>query len=112
MNKSQKLIPLIVAVACIGVLIWYAIQQITPIRTDIEELSNKISTKQAALTKDTATLNRMKSDAEKAKHASADVAKKIYYPTEADLGQDSIYFTLFNDMLDLLKQNNIKIRTI
>ena len=112
MNQTQKLLPEIAAAVALGVLIWFAIGQINPLRADIDQLTADIQTKTSIRNANKAKLEKMKKDAEQAKHAAADVAKKIYYPTEADLGNESIYFTLFNDMLDLIKQNNIKVRTI
>ena len=38
--------------------------------------------------------------------------KKIYSPVESDLGNDTLFFTLYNDVIEMLHANSIKIRSI
>ena len=38
--------------------------------------------------------------------------KKIYSPQESDLGNDSLFFTLYNDVIEMLHANNVKIKSI
>lgn len=38
--------------------------------------------------------------------------KKLYAPTESDLGNDSLFFTLYNDMLEMLHASSVKIKSI
>ena len=43
---------------------------------------------------------------------STEALKKVYSPTEADMDRESLFFTLYTDMISLAKDNNIKIRSI
>ena len=38
--------------------------------------------------------------------------KKIYSPLEADLGNDSLFFTLYNDVIEMVHANSVKIKSI
>ena len=38
--------------------------------------------------------------------------KKIYAPQESDLGNDSLFFNLYNDLIEMLHANNVKIKSI
>ena len=38
--------------------------------------------------------------------------KKIYSPLQADLGNETLFFTLYNDIVEMLHSNSIKIKSI
>lgn len=38
--------------------------------------------------------------------------KKIYAPQEYDLGNDTLFFNLYNDTIDMIKNNSVKIKSI
>lgn len=38
--------------------------------------------------------------------------KKIYSPLESDLGNETLFFTLYNDVIEMLHANSIKIKSI
>lgn len=38
--------------------------------------------------------------------------KKIYSPLESDLGNDTLFFTLYNDIIEMVHSNSIKIKAL
>lgn len=42
----------------------------------------------------------------------ATAQKKIYAPVESDLGNDTLFFTLYNDVIEMVHSNSIKIKSI
>ena len=40
------------------------------------------------------------------------VKKKIYSPIESDLGNETLFFTLYNDVIEMLHANSVKIKAI
>ena len=38
--------------------------------------------------------------------------KKIFSPLESDLGNDSLFFTLYNDLIEMVHSNSVKIKSI
>lgn len=40
------------------------------------------------------------------------LAKKIYAPNESDLGTDSLFFVLYTDLIEMLRNNSVKIKSI
>ena len=38
--------------------------------------------------------------------------KKIYSPVESDLGNDTLFFTLYNDLIEMIHANSVKIKSI
>ena len=42
------------------------------------------------------------------KNSVTDVKKKIFAPVESDLGNDTLFFTLYNDVVNIVKKNSVK----
>ncbi len=65
--------------------------------------------------KDADLMNKLKivqGKIQKIKDSIGSTQKKIYSPVESDLGNDTLFFTLYNDMIEMLHANSIKIRAI
>lgn len=46
------------------------------------------------------------------KVAMTSIQKKVYAPVDSDLGNDTLFFTLYNDLIEMLHANSIKIKSI
>ena len=53
--------------------------------------------------------NRLK---EAKNNVSSEAQKKIYSPIESDLGNDTLFFTLYSDFIEMIHANSIKIKSI
>lgn len=73
-------------------------QEIVNKENELNELKNKTEIVQ----------NKIK----RIKNAIMNSQKKIYSPIESDLGNDTLFFTLYNDIIEMLHANSIKIKNI
>ena len=64
----------------------------------VDDLNNKLQIVQ----------NKIK----KIKDSIVSSQKKIYSPVESDLGDETLFFTLYNDVIEMLHANSIKIQAI
>ena len=46
------------------------------------------------------------------KSTTSAVQKKIYAPIDADLGNDTLFFTLYSDLIEMVHANSIKIKSM
>ena len=46
------------------------------------------------------------------REASGALQKRIYAPIDADLGNDTLFFTLYNDLIEMVHSNSIKIKSM
>ena len=65
------------------------------------------------------TVNKYKSDSTKIdailkdkEESAMSGQKKIFSPIEADLGNDTLFFTMYNDVIEMLHANSVKIKNI
>ena len=57
-------------------------------------------------------LKVVQSKIKKIKDSIVSSQKKIYAPLESDLGNETLFFTLYNDIIEMLHANSIKIKSI
>lgn len=57
-------------------------------------------------------LKVVQSKIKKIKDSIVSSQKKIYAPLESDLGNETLFFTLYNDVIEMLHANSIKIKSI
>ena len=74
----------------------------------IKTLENKKKELESKSREKTVVENKIK----KIKDSIVSSQKKVYAPMEADLGNDTLFFTLYNDVIDMLHANSIKIKSI
>lgn len=81
------------------------VEKLTSSNAQIEQKENLLKTKQR---EKTIVENKIK----KIKDSVAGSQKKIYFPVETDLGNDTLFFTLYNDVIEMVHTNSVKIKSI
>ena len=112
MEKYQKYLPAIIAAALVAGALFGSYNTVFPLIQKKTEISEQYESVQAKLKDAEGRLAVVNEKLKQLKNSAVDSSKKIYYPTEADVDKESLFFTLYTDMIDLAKQNNIKIRSI
>ena len=112
MEKYQKYLPAIIAAALVAGALFGSYNIVFPLIQKKTEISEQYESVQAKLKDAEGRLAVVNEKLKQLKNSAVDSSKKIYYPTEADVDKESLFFTLYTDMIDLAKQNNIKIRSI
>ena len=112
MDKYKKHYSLIVLIIlAIGIIV-AGVNILLPMQKKIESQEVKISNKQKEKSKLENDLKIVKARIKKIKDSIITAQKKIYSPQETDLGDETLYFTMYNDVIEMVHNNNIKIRTI
>ena len=80
-------------------------EELTNVNTNIEKQEKILKAKQQ---EKVVVANKLK----KFKDSAVNTQKKIYAPMDSDLGNDTLFFTLYNDVLEMIKANSIKIKSL
>ncbi|MBR2430224.1 hypothetical protein IKB17_02020 [bacterium] len=112
MDKYKKYSGVLIFAFAIGVLFYFVWNLLS---SNISTYSNSIS----KLNKAERTLEELKqkeltiqNKLKRLQEANVSVQKKIFSPSESDLGNDSLFFTLYTDIIEMLKMNSVKIKSI
>lgn len=94
------------------ILIYASYNMIVPKVEELTSSNTQIEQKQATLDAKLREKSIVQAKIKKIKDSVAGSQKKIYSPVESDLGNDSLFFTLYNDVIEMVHSNSIKIKSI
>ena len=112
MDKYKRYYGVIVFCIAIVLLIFGFVQLISPKVTELNDLKASIEQKQGQVSDLENKLNIVKQKIKKIKNSIISSQKKIYSPIESDLGNETLFFTLYNDVIEMVHANSVKIKSI
>lgn len=98
----------IVLVGCI----YGAVQMILPKLSEIESLESQISNRTLIKAEKAKEESRIKKRLEELKNSATSTQKKIYSPIESDVDNDSLFFTLYTDIIEMVHASSVKMKGI
>lgn len=78
----------------------------------LKNLNAEIEQKESIYKAKQSELTIVKNKIKKIKDSVSGAQKKIYSPIESDLGNDTLFFTLYNDIIEMVHANGVKIKSI
>ena len=112
MEKYRRYYGLMIFVATALLLVFIGFKIIQPKVENMQSLNATLEAKQQDLNNLQTKLNIVKNKIKKIKDSVAGSQKKIYSPIESDLGNDTLFFTLYNDIIEMIHANSVKIKSI
>ena len=112
MDKYKKYTGVIIFVGAVVLAIYIAVSIIIPqynqwvdLHSKLENIHQQLETKQQARTNVIRKLKQLQ-------NSVLSSQKKIYSPVESQLGDDTLFFTLYSDLIEMVRSNTIKIKSI
>ena len=93
------------------VLVYGAYNLVVPKLEELNSVSSDIETKQQLLDAKQQEKRVVEGKIKKIQDSVSGSQKKIYAPVESDLGNDTLFFTLYNDVIEMIHANSIKIKS-
>lgn len=112
MDKYKRYYGVIGFCAAIIILFFAAFKILMPMNQTLTDKKSEIEQKQEELNSQQSKLQVVQDKLKKIKDSIAGSQKKIYSPIESDLGNDTLFFTLYNDVIEMVHSNSVKIRNI
>lgn len=112
MDKYKKYYGVIVFVVLVFLMIGGACKLILPKIDESKSLETQIAAKKQEVEGLQSKLDIVKKKIKQIKDSIVSSQKKIYSPIETDLGNETLFFTLYNDVIEMLHANSVKIKAI
>lgn len=112
MDKYKKYFGVIIFCVLIVIFVLIAFNLAVPQYQKSEQLNQQVSAKQQEVDKLRGDMKVVQDKIKRIKDSIVSSQKKIYSPIESDLGNETLFFTLYNDVIEMLHANSIKIRAI
>ena len=112
MEKLKKYYGVIAFVGLIFAMGFGSYRMIAPKVAESQSLESQIEVKKTEAEQLQQKLDIVQNKIKQIKDAIVSSQKKIYSPIESDLGNETLFFTLYNDVIEMLHANSIKIKAI
>ena len=112
MEKYKRYYGCVIFVVAVVILLYVTVSVITPSVQNLTNLRDEVANKRNELSNLNTKLNTVKNRIKRIKNSITTSQKKVYYPIESDLGNETLFFTLYNDIIEMLHSNSIKIKSI
>lgn len=88
------------------------VQMIMPVVQNINKASDDLESVNKTLVNKQQEQQIVKSKLQQLRNSISNMSKKIYSPSERDLGNDTLFFTLYSDLIEMIKSNSIKVKSM
>ena len=112
MDKYSRYYGVMGFCAIVAVLIFGTYSLIAPKIETMNSQKSTIEQKEGELTKKKNDLAVVQKKIKQIKDSIVTSQKKIYSPVESDLGNDTLFFTLYSDVIEMVHSNSVKIKAI
>ena len=112
MDKYKRYYGILLFIAVIFILGYISFNIIAPKVEKYRSSCDEIKEKEQLLETKNRQLTIVKNKIKKIKDSIVGSQKKIYFPVESDLGNDTLFFTLYNDIIEMVHSNSVRIKAI
>lgn len=112
MDKTKKYYGVIIFCIAIVALLVGSYMLVMPKVQSLTSLEETVATRESEVQVLKNKMQVVQSKIKKMKDAVSSAQKKVYSPVESDLGDETLFFTLYNDVIEMLHANSIKIKSL
>jgi len=112
MDKYKKYYGCILFLVVVIALCIYGVTTINEKIMNSQAAISELETKQQDFQRVESELNRVKKRISEIKDSIASASKKIYAPVDSGLEEDSLFFALYSDTLEMVRSNSVKIKSV
>ncbi len=112
MDKYRRFYGVITFFVATALFLFFSYKFIGPVVSNLKSLTTSIEQKENEYSGYKKKLEIVKNKIKKIKDSVAGSQKRIYSPVESDLGNDSLFFTLYNDVIEMIHVNSVRIKSM
>lgn len=112
MDKYKKYYGILLFLGVALLTVYLAYNTVMPKIENFQSSKAQVAQKQSKLNDLKAKSKIVENKIKKIKDSISGSQKKIFFPQDADLGNDTLFFTLYNDLIEMVQSNQVKIKSI
>lgn len=112
MDKYRRYYGVSAFILAVALLFFGVYSLLSPKVGELKSLQADAASKQEELNSLQNKLQIVQAKIKKIKNSIISSQKRIYSPIESDLGNDTLFFTLYNDVIEMVHANSVKIKSI
>ena len=112
MDKYKRYYGLAILAVVVILLLCLSYKLIEPSFSNNQKLKADVVQKTSELEGKRNEKRKVQAKIKQIKDLNTSIQKKIYAPVESDLGNDTLFFTLYNDIIEMVHANSVRIKSI
>lgn len=112
MDKYSRYYGIIVFIIIVGAALFYGYSTLSQSITSLLNVNDQVVRKEKEFSTKVDQKKIVERKLVQIKTASTSIQKKVYSPLDSDLGNDTLFFTLYNDLIEMVRSNSIKIKSM
>ena len=112
MDKYSRYYGVIIFVILVFVAVFFGYNTLSQAMNNLSYVNEQIEQKEKEYNLKLEQKRTVERKLAQIKSTSATLQKKIYAPVDSDLGNDTLFFTLYNDLIEMIHANSIKIKSM
>lgn len=112
MEKYKKYYGVIIFTVTVVALCLVSYNLISPQINKYTTLNKSVTEKEATSKQLQTKLKSINAKMQKLKESLSETQKKVYSPIESDLGSDSLFFSLYDDIIEMAHVNSVQIKSL
>lgn len=110
MDRYKRFYGLIIFIVIVAVAGYLVFNFVYPLNDKITSLETQVTSQTKKLENLNGQKKRVEEKLKKLVDSNQKTQKKIFAPVENDLGDDTLFFTLYNDVIEMIHSNSVKIK--
>lgn len=112
MDKYSRYYGVIIFVVIIAATAMFSFNTLSRAITEMQNINSDLAQKEQTYNLKLEQKKNVDRKLAQIKTSADNVQKKVYAPVDSDLGNDSLFFTLYNDVIEMIHSNAIKIKSM
>ena len=112
MDKYSRYYGLITFIVITLLALFIGYKLVVPTVQSVFEINSKVKQLEVTYEQKLAEKNTVERKLAQMRNAIKSANKKVYSPVDSDLGNDTLFFTLYKDVIEMVHSNSIKIKSM
>jgi len=112
MEKYKRYYGVFTFLVIIAIAGFVAYNLVFPPYQNLQDLNSQIEQKELDYNKKAEQKRNVEAQLAKIKNSIVNSGKKVYSPVDSDLGNDTLFFTLYKDVIEMVHANSIRIKSM
>lgn len=112
MDKYSRYYGVIIFTVLVVVSFYFGFNSLSSAIRGVSNINSQVTQKEQELNLATEKKRTVEKKLRQMRNRATTVQKKVYAPADSDLGNDTLFFTLYNDLMEMIHSNSIKIKSM
>lgn len=112
MDKYSRYYGIVIFLIIVVLAVFYGYTTVSKAHNELNTVTRSLEQKESEYSSKLEQKKNVERKLAQLKNTSSSIQKRIYSPIDSDLGNDTLFFTLYSDLIEMVHANSIKIKSM